>query len=93
MIRPAQIRTRSVLLLYFNYNKFLNEKIKSTFKAQWSVDMKCWWIDNHEDFLQILKSWIEITVLQSRHIYVQDSFSLSCKNYSKNKGFIKSNGH
>lgn len=41
MIRPARIRTRSVSLLYFKYNEFLNEKIKSTFNAQWSADLKC----------------------------------------------------
>lgn len=87
MIRPARIRKRSVLLLYFTYNEFLNEKNKSTFKAQWSADLKCWWMDNNEDFLQILKSWSEITVLQSRHIYVQNSYILGCKNYFKNKGF------
>ena len=83
MVRPGCIRSRRVWLLYFRYNEYLIAKIKLKFKAQWCVELKCWWIDDQEGFIQELKSWNNIAVLQSKHIYKNNTAILKYKNHYK----------
>lgn len=91
LIRPARIRKRSVWLLYFRYNEYLAAKIKLKYKAQWCAELKCWWIDYQVAFIQDLKLWNEIQVLQSQHLYLSNSAVLENKNYYRKKRFFKLN--
>jgi hypothetical protein len=88
MVRPARIRSRRVWLLYFRYNEYLIAKIKSNYKSQWCSELKCWWIDYQEEYVQDLKSWNEIAVFQSQHIYENNTAILNYKNHYKQLRFF-----
>jgi hypothetical protein len=69
LVRPGLIRNRQVWLLYFLYNEKLNSEIKLEFKAQWSPELKCWWIDYRDSYLHQLKTWDYISIFKSDYIY------------------------
>jgi hypothetical protein len=89
LVRPGRIRSRRVWLIYFRYNENLIARIKLKFKAQWCAELKCWWIDDQEGFIQELKSWNEIAVLQSKHIYKNNKVMLiqkvHCNSFGKKR--------
>jgi len=88
MVRPARIRTRSAWLLYFRYDECLIAKIKLKFRARWCSELKCWWIDYQEGYIQDLKSWNEIAVFQSQLIYENNTAILNYKNHYKQLRFF-----
>lgn len=89
MVRRGFIRSRNVWLLYFRYNENLIARIKLKFKAQWCAELKCWWINDQEGFIQELKSWNEIAVLESQHIYINNKVMLihkvHCNSFGKKR--------
>ncbi len=91
LVRPGRIRSRRVWLIYFRYNENLIAKIKLKFKAQWCPDLKSWWMDDQEGFFEELKSWNEISVLQSSHLYECNTAFLNYKNYYRQKRSFRSN--
>ena len=81
MIRPGLIRSRRVWLMYFIYDEKLITKIKLNFSAKWCAELKCWWMDYREVFLEQLKTWDNISILKSKHIYMNSHVILNKKNY------------
>ena len=88
LVRPGRIRSRRVWLIYFRYNENLIARIKLKFKAQWCAELKCWWMDYREGFIQELKSWNEISVLQSHHLYENNTAILNYKKHYREKRFF-----
>jgi hypothetical protein len=88
LVRPGRIRSRRVWLIYFRYNENLIARIKLKFKAQWCAELKCWWIDDQEGFIQELISWNEIAVLQSHHLYENNTAILNYKKHYREKRFF-----
>ena len=69
LVRPGLIRNKQVWLLYFLYNEKLNSEIKLEFKAKWCPELKCWWIDYRETYIEQLKICESIAILRSQHLY------------------------
>jgi len=81
MIRPGLIRSRRVWLMNFKYDEKLITKIKLNFSAKWCAELKCWWMDYQEVFIEQLKTWEEIALLQSQHLYENKKVILSYKEH------------
>jgi len=71
LVRPGLIRNKKVWLLYFLYNEKLNSEIKLEFKAKWCPELKCWWMDYRKTNIAELKSFHNISIFKSNHIYIQ----------------------
>lgn len=89
MIRPGLIRSRRVWLMYFKYDEKLIAKIKLNFSAKWCVELKCWWIDYRETYIEQLKTWEAITILQSQHLYENKKVILNYKEHFSQARFKK----
>ena len=91
LVRSGLIRNKQVWLIYFKYDEKLISKIKLNFSAKWCAELKCWWMDSREVFVEQLKTWDNISILKSKHIYINSHLILNKKNYfSSIQSLIKS---
>jgi hypothetical protein len=81
LVRPGLIRNKQVWLLYFLYNEKLNSEIKLEFKAKWCPELKCWWMDYRETYIEQLKKWEVIAIFQSQHLYENKNVILNYKEH------------
>ncbi len=53
---PSKIEGTKVWLIRFRYDEHLKEVIKSSLKARWKPDLKCWWVRYEQKVLNTLRS-------------------------------------
>jgi hypothetical protein len=83
LVRPGLIRNKQVWLLYFLYDEKLNSEIKLEFKAKWCPELKCWWMDYRETYIEQLKTREAIAIFQSQDTYENNSAILNNRNHYK----------
>jgi len=81
LVRPGLIRNKQVWLLYFKFDDKLISRIKLQFRAQWCRELKCWWMNYRETYIEQLKTWDNISILKSNHVYINRHVILNKKNY------------
>jgi hypothetical protein len=79
--------------MYFKFDEKLISRIKLQFKAQWCPELKCWWMDYSEIYIEQLKTWDDISIFKSKLVYVNSRVILNKKGYfssiqSSNKKYL-----
>jgi hypothetical protein len=93
LVRPGLIRNKQVWLLYFKFDEKLISRIKLQFRAQWCRELKCWWMDYRETYIEQLRTWDDISILKSKIIYMNSRVILNKKScfssiQSSNKKYL-----
>jgi len=89
LVRPGLIRNKQVWLMYFKFDEKLISRIKLQFRAQWCPELKCWWIEYKETYIEQLRTWVNISILKSQHLYENKKVILNYKDYFSQVRLIK----